>query len=55
MMPTTPSGFSDYFTLKNTDEIDADQEENLLEILQLLTDAGYYRAKIQGLGVFDKV
>jgi hypothetical protein len=35
--------------------MDTEQEANLDQILQLLASAGYFRAKIQGLSVFDKV
>lgn len=35
--------------------IDPEQEEKLIEILQLLINAGYFRAKIQGLDIFDKI
>jgi len=34
--------------------IDPEQKEKLVEILQLLINAGYFRAKIQGLDIFDK-
>jgi hypothetical protein len=34
---------------------DIEQEENLTEILELLANSGYFRAKIQGLSAFDKV
>lgn len=35
--------------------IDPEQEEKLAEILQLLVNAGYFRTKIHGLNIFDKV
>ena len=39
------------FTIQSDDE----QYAKLNEILELLVSAGYFRAKIQGLSVFDKV
>jgi hypothetical protein len=35
--------------------MDAEAEENLADIFELLASAGYFRSRIQGLNPFDKV
>ena len=47
--------FNEYFYLKVETREDEEQNVKLLETVDLLLAAGYFRARIKGLSPFDKV